>query len=78
MSYSVRQNKTPGGKRIMVSFTPSVIEDEVYNICEQVDYLVSSKEYTKDALHAVEEYFENTSCLDGKEDKIYSLLDFSK
>ena len=30
----------------MVSFTPSAIEDEVYNICEQIDYLVSSKEYT--------------------------------
>ena len=29
-------------------------------------------------LPTVEEYFENTSCLDGKEDKIYSLLDFSK
>lgn len=43
----------------MVSFTPSAIEDEVYNIYEQIDYLVSSKEYTKDALRAVEEYFEN-------------------
>ena len=43
----------------MVSFTPSAIEDEVYNICEQIDYLVSSKEYTQDALYAVEEYFEN-------------------
>ncbi len=31
----------------MVGFTPSIIEDTVYDICEQVDYLVSSKEYTQ-------------------------------
>ena len=29
-------------------------------------------------LPSVEEYFDNTRCLDGKEDSIYSLLDFSK
>ena len=29
-------------------------------------------------LPTVEEYFDNTRCLDGKEDSIYSLLDFSK
>jgi aconitate hydratase 2/2-methylisocitrate dehydratase len=29
-------------------------------------------------LPTVAEYFENTKCLDGKEEKIYSLLDFSK
>ena len=29
-------------------------------------------------LPSVEEYFENTRCLEGKEDSIYSLLDFSK
>lgn len=43
----------------MVGFTPSAIEDEIYNIAEQTDYLVSSKEYTKDALTAIESYFEN-------------------
>lgn len=48
----------------MVGFTPSIIEDTVYDICEQVDYLVSSKEYTQDALHAVEEFFENMECGD--------------
>lgn len=29
-------------------------------------------------LPTVDEYFENTKCLDGKESEIYSLLDFSK
>ena len=48
----------------MVGFTPSIIEDTVYDICEQVDYLVSSKEYTQDALHVVEEFFENMECGD--------------
>lgn len=48
----------------MVGFTPSIIEDTVYDICEQVDYLVSSKEYTQDALHSVEEFFENMECGD--------------
>lgn len=42
----------------MVGFTPSQIEDKIYDIVEQTDYLVSSKEYTKDALTAVEMYFE--------------------
>lgn len=41
----------------MVSFTPSIVEDVVYKLVEQVDYIVSSKEYTKAALTAVENFF---------------------
>lgn len=40
-------------------FHPSVVEDTIYEILEDVDYLVSTREYTKDAIDAVQAYLEN-------------------
>ena len=37
-------------------FTPSAIEDGIYNLIDRADFIVSSKEYTSQAIAAVVEY----------------------
>lgn len=37
-------------------FTPSAIEDGIYNLIDRADFIVSSKEYTEKCMRAVESF----------------------
>lgn len=37
-------------------FTPSIIEDGIYNLIDHPDFIVSSKEYTEKCMRAVESF----------------------
>ena len=37
-------------------FTPSAIEDGIYNLIDHADFIVSSKEYTEKCMRAVESF----------------------
>lgn len=41
-------------------FSPSVIEDGIYNIIDKPEYIQSSEEYTEQAMRAVESFL--TTC----------------
>lgn len=41
------------------NFHPSIIEDNIYNLIDREDYIVSSSEYTEKCMDAVGSYLES-------------------